>query len=1147
MYFINTSSGMGRPAFVPYFKLLKGVCQRILLRNALTRKQIIMRINLVAILITMSLTQAAASSFGQLVTLYKRDASLNEVLKTIRSQTNYTFLYNSGLLKNAQPVSVSLEKATLEEALNACFENQNLTFKIIEKTVLIKRKEIGILDKVANYLNAIDVKGKVLDEDGKPLPGATVQVKNTTKTVLTNEKGEFELKGVDEKATLVISFVGYTSKQVPVNQTSPLLVSLQPNPSELAEVNVAVGYGAVRKRDLTGSVSLVNVEEMQKQPAFSLDVALAGRAPGVMVVKSSGAPGADASIRIRGASSVFGVNEPLYVIDGVPIQIGQGMGQDAFRSSKSFQVSPLAAINPEDIERIDILKDASGTAIYGSRGANGVILVTTKRGKGKPSLTLSYTGMTDRFIKDFDMLSSDELFQVATQAYKNAGSTIPADFIKYKGVSTDWRKLVTRNSYSNMLNLGVSGGLGDGQTNYAFSASMNNQAGVIKASGIDRYNIRGNIESEVVKSVKAGMNINYAKNISNGASSTFYYNIASYRPDIPVFDSKGRYAVYTDSIQSNPVARTLYTDNLKGDNLLASMFAEVRPLEFLRLRSTLSYNQTDNTTVNYTPSFDPFEIKNGRTGSRKDISYKFNSLIFDNTATVDKFFGKHYLNAMLGASYTSDKVNTMSLESTGFPDDFVLNNLGSAKSIQSHPSGGTLSGLESYFARANYNYNGKYYLTLTARSDKSTKFGPNNQWGFFPSGAFSWRISEEPFLKKYNWISDLKFRASTGKTGSANLADFLYATFFSTNVSGYSAFHNGQNGVILESTPNPSIRWESTNQTDMGLDFAFLDNKIRGSVDVYRKYTKDLLLNVAIPFETGTRSQTLNVGDISNKGFEFVIGADVINQGKFKYTTDINFNKNIGRLEKLNAGAATALNDFKEGDLLGTVFGYRVAGIFQTQAEITALNQASPNNKLYQSAKTGPGDFKFVDVNGDGYISDKDRTKLGNSEPKFFGGWNHVLRYAGLEGSFLFYFSYGQKLQNGAKASSGIYNSNKNYYRSVLNGWSEDNKNTDLPRNVYLDPNQNARTSDYFVEDGSFLKLKNVQVAYYINPAKWTKQQVRQIKLYAGVTNLFILTKYDGPDPENGTSTGSGLLAGGYDSGIYPSTRTFNFGFNIIF
>jgi len=1119
--------------------LLAPLCKK---RGLITKTILVMK--LIVFLIAFTCLQVSATGYAQKISVTKKNASLEEVLSAIESQSGYTVLFNSNVLQRAKAVTINLKNSSLTEALDAVFAGQMLTYTIDNKSIVVKNKTLSLVDQAIQYFKAIDVKGVILDEGGGPLPGATVQVKGAKKMVFTNNKGEFTLNDVEEDAVLVISYVGYLPKELKARKDLGAIV-LKMADGQLEEVNVAVGYGAVKKRDLTGAVSLVNVEEMQKQPAFSLDVALAGRAPGVMVVKSSGAPGADASIRIRGASSVFGVNEPLYVIDGVPIQIGQGNGSDTYRSTKSFQISPLAAINPEDIERIDILKDASGTAIYGSRGANGVILVTTKKGKGKPSLTLSYQGMIDRFVKDFDMLSSDELFQVATQAYKNAGTTFPTDFIQYKGVNTDWRKLVTRNSYSNMLNLGLRGGIGNGQTNYSFSASMNNQAGVIKRSNIDRYNIRGNIESEIVKTIKAGANINYAKNISNGASSTYYYNIASYRPDIPVFDKNGKYATTIDSVQGNPVARLLYTDKLTGDNLMASLFAEARPFEFLRLRSTISYNQTDNITVNYTPGFDPFEIKNGRKGSRKDNNTKFSSLIFDNTATFDKFFGKHYLNAMVGASYTSDKSSFTNLESVNFPDDFVLNNLGSAGSIQGYGSGGTVSGLESYFARANYNYNGKYYLTFTARSDKSTKFGPNNQWGFFPSGAFSWRISEEPFLKDYNWISDLKFRASTGKTGAANLGDFLYRTFFSSTGSSTS-FYNGQNGVILNGVPNPSIRWESTTQTDMGLDFAFFNNKLRGAVDVYRKYTKDLLLNVAIPFETGASTQTINVGDISNKGFEFVIGADIVNHGKFKYTTDINFNMNVGRLEKLNSGKATALNDFKEGDVLGSVFGYRVAGIFQTQDEINALNQASPT-KLYQAAKTAPGDFKFVDVNGDGRISDSDRVKLGNAEPKFFGGWNHVLRYGGLEGSFLFYFACGQKLQNAPKASAGIYTTNKNYYRSVLNGWSEDNKSTDLPRNVYGDPNQNARTSDYFIEDGSFLKLKNVQIAYYINPAKWMKQQVNQIKLYAGVSNLFILTRYDGPDPENSTSTGAGLIAGGYDGGIYPSTRTFNFGFNIIF
>lgn len=1122
-------------------------------RTILSRKflRIFMMTKLTLLLVIAFSLQVSAHAVAQRVTLQVKNAQLQDVMKEVYKQTGYSFLADKELLRRAKPVNIQLQEVSLETALKQIFADQGFGYEMADRIISAKadKKQMGLETKTL-VMAFTEVRGRVVDSVGNPLEGASIRVINsrgqrTALQATSDRNGQFLLQNVPEDARLVISYAGHVTQTLRAAANLGQIV-LQTATAAMEEVEVVVGYGAVRQRDLTGSVALVDVAEMQKQPAFNLDVALAGRASGVMVTKTSGAPGAEASIRIRGASSVFGINEPLYVIDGVPIQIGQGMGMDDYRSTKSFQISPLAAINPEDIERIDILKDASGTAIYGSRGANGVILVTTKRGKGgqKPSLSLNYQAMTEEFVKDFEMLTSQELFDVATEAYRNAATPMPTDFLQYQGVNTNWRELVTRNSYSDMLNLGLRGGLGNGNTNYAFSASMNNQAGVVKGSSIDRYNIRANMESEVVETVKVGANVNYAKNNSDGLSSTFYYNIATYRPDIPVFDANGRYASTIDSVQANPVAKTLYTNNLAGENLLASLFAEFNVANMLKFRSSLSYNQTDNITENYTPSFDPFEIRNGRRGSRKDINFTFNSLIFDNTITLDKFFGKNYINAMVGASYTADERSSMQIESVNFPDDFVLNNLGSAGSIQSYTTGGSVSGLESYFTRVNYNYDGRYYLTVTARADKSTKFGPNNQWGFFPSGAFAWRISEEPVLRDYDWISDLKFRASTGRTGAANLGDFLYSTFFSSGAR--NSFHDGKNGVILNTVPNPSVRWETTNQTDIGLDFSFFNNRIRGAVDLYWKYTNDLLLNVSIPFETGASSQIMNVGDVSNRGFEFVIGGDVVRREKFSYTTDFNFNRNVGRLEKLNGGSGSALNNFKEGDLLGSVFGYQVAGIFQTQDEITALNQESPTN-VYQSARTAPGDFKYIDTNGDGYISASDIVKLGSAEPKFFGGWNNVLRYGDLETSILFYFSYGQKLQNGAKSSLGIYTTDKNYYRSVLDAWTPENPDTDHPRNVFRDPNNNARTSDYFVQDGSFLKVKNIQVAYYLNPAKWTRNQINQVKIHAGVSNLFILTDYDGVDPEVSTATGGGLIPGGFDSGAYPSTRTFNFGFNIIF
>lgn len=1085
--------------------------------------------------------QVSASANAQRVTLNVDQAPVEEVMRAIYQQTGYSFLADRALLDQAKPVSVHVENVELKDALKAIFRGQRIDYQLSGKIISATKRQQA----------DIQVRGMVVDQSGEALPGATVRVLAPSGTSIslqtaTDEQGRFVLSDVPEGSRLEISFVGHRTRTLAAKSDMGR-ITLELSTASVEEVQiVAVGYGNVEKRDLTGAVSTVNVTEMQKQPAFRLDVALAGRAPGVMVTKTSGAPGAEATIRIRGASSVFGINEPLYVIDGVPIQVGQGMGMDDYRSTRSFHVSPLASINPADIESIDILKDASGTAIYGSRGANGVILVTTKRGKGghKPTLSVGYQAMTDRFVKDFDMLTSRELYTVAEEAYANAGQDLPGDFVQYQGVNTNWRDLVTRNSYSDMLNMSLRGGVGNGQTNYALSASMNNQVGVIKSSGIDRYNLRASIESEVNDMLKVGTNLNWTRNNTQGLSNSYYYNIATYRPDVPVFDEMGRYATTTDSVSGNPVAKTLYTNELTNTSLMASLFAEVQLFNMLRFRSTLSYNKTDDITVNYTPSFDPFEIRNGRRGSRDDIHYKFNSLIFDNTLTLDKFFGSHYLNAMVGASYTGDRRDFSNIESVNFPDDYVLNNLGSAGAIQSYATGGSVSGLESYFARANYNYQGKYYLTFTARADKSTKFGPNNQWGFFPSGALAWRISQEEFMKEYAWLSDLKLRASTGKTGAANLGDFLYSTFFSAGGNG--SFHDGLNGVTLNTVPNPSIRWETTHQTDIGLDFAFLNNRIRGAVDLYWKYTKDLLLNVPIPFETGASSQIMNVGDISNKGFEFVIGGDLIRKEHLRYTTDINFNKNTGRLEKLNGGSSTALNNFKEGDPLGSMFGYRVAGIFQTQEAIDALNEKSPNG-FYQSSQTSPGDFKYVDINGDGYISSSDVVSLGSAEPEFFGGWNHVLRYHNLEASLLFYFSYGQRLNNSVKSSLGIFDTDKNYSRAVLNAWSESNRDTDHPRNVFRDPNNNGRASDYFIQDASFIKVKNLQLAYYLDPEHWTGNRVDQIRIHAGVSNLLTLTSYDGIDPEVSSPAGAGLVAGGQDIGAYPSTRTFTFGFNIIF
>lgn len=1101
-------------------------------RGNFTQILMVMRLTLFFLFIASFAVSAPTAS--QTVSLSGKNMPLKEVFSAIKKQTGFVVFYKNDLLENTRPVTLTVADVPLADFLATVLLEQPLNFRFVGNTIVLSRKPSSL----SILMPPPPVTGTILSSDGTPLEGASIKIKGSSIGTASDAGGRFSIEA-NPGQVLVITYTGYRDKEITVTDRRVLTVKMEIQNAVMQEV--VVGYGSVRKKDITGSVSVIDVEEMQKQGAFSLDVALAGRAAGVMVTKSSGAPGADASIRIRGATSIFGINEPLYVIDGVPVQIGQGLGMEEYRNTKSFQLSPLSSINPEDIESIDILKDASGTAIYGSRGANGVVLVTTRKGKGgaKPTVSLGYNASFDAFVKDFEMLSSEEMVKVATEAYSNNGQTLPADFLQYPETNTDWRNLVTRRSYSDAWNVSLRGGSLDNETIYSFSASTNDQRGVIKGTEFKRYSIRGNVESQIVKMFKLGTNINYTNNNTDGLSNTFYYNIVTYRPDIPVFDPDGRYATSLDSVQGNPVAKTTYIANVKNENLLLSVFGELRPFEFLRIRSTLSYNKTGNTTVNYTPSYDPFEFSNDRKGSRDDIQYDFSSMVFDNTITFNKFIKAHYINAVVGSSFTSDKRNSLNIESVNFPDDFVLNNLGSAGSIQKYVSGGSLSGLESYFFRANYNYDSKYYFTFTARSDKSTKFGPDNQWGFFPSGAFAWRASKEGFLQDKLWLSDLKVRASIGRTGAANLGDFLYSSFFST--AGNGSFYNAQNGVILSSVPNPSLKWETTTQTDFGIDFALFNNRLRGAIDIYRKYTRDLLLNVDIPNETGASSQILNVGDLSNKGLEFVIGGDVVKARDFSYTSDINLSFNRAKLEKLNEGWGT---DMEEGDPLGAVFGYQTAGIFQTQAEVIALNEKSPNG-FYQASKTSAGDLKFVDQDKDGSISSSDIVKLGNAEPDFYGGWNNVFRYKGLEASLLFYFSYGQLLQNAAKGTLGIYTTDKNYYRTVLDAWSPKNTTTDHPRNVKNDPNRNARSSDYLIQDGSFFKLKNLHIAYYLNAKRFTGGQVSQIKVFAAATNLFILTGYDGVDPEVSTSLSSGLMPGGYDSGAYPSTRTFSIGFNL--
>ena len=1062
------------------------------------------------------------------VTIRYNYASLSNCLKQLQAMSGVSISFNESDVARYIINDLNFQETSVEQIITRLLQNTSLQFREVNNGLVIFSRTRS----VSKPLQSKKIKGIVKEEDGRPVAGASVQVKGSFRGVYTGSDGQFEVNVPEGKGVLQISSTGFEAQSVAAVD-SMVTIILKKDNKQLESV-VVVGYGQVNKKDVTGSVSSVKGDELNKMNSSNFDAMLTGRAAGVHVVKSSGAPGAVASIRIRGGTSAVGNNEPLYVIDGIPVELGDGFGNAAYQNDSRNKISPLASINSEDIESIDILKDASATAIYGSRGANGVVIVTTKRGRrgDKPNITFDVNSAADKFVKQYNMLNAEQYHNLVKSAYPS----LPASYIAYPSMpdaNTNWVDEAIRTSYSNNVYLNINGGSPTGNTLYSFSGGLTKQEGPIRHTDFSRQNLKASLETTLFDRLRFGTNINFSLNENNGRGNGQYYLIARYRPDVPVYDLKGNYGASPDSVTSNPVARMRQPNKVRSQMVMASFFGEVELIKGLLFRSTFSATTTKGTSEEYTPSTDVFEIRNKRKGSRADFINSGSSRIFDNTLTYNQRYGDHAINAVAGASWSLTKSTFTNLNTTSFVDDEVLNDIGSANSMQSFTSGGAISGLASYFLRANYNFAGKYYVTFTGRADHSTKFSPVNRWGYFPSGALAWRISREDFMLGSKLFNDLKLRVSYGKTGSANFADFQYSTFFKSG-----NYYGGNNAVAVNTIPNPDIRWEATYQLDAALDFNMLNNRLRGSLGYFRKVTHDLILDREIIRETGGRTQPANLGDFLNQGWEFQIGSDVVNNNKFAYLVDVNITRYRSKVLKLNSGSYL---NMKEGQPIGHFTGWKVAGIFQDQAEIDALNAKAPGG-TYQSNNTRPGDFKFVDANGDGVINDDDEVVLGKSEPDFYGGWNNIFRFKNLEISALFNYSFGNRVDNTGYKSMVIFtNNNSNYSDQILGAWTPENPGARLPRAVVNDPNRNNRDSDYFIEKASFFKLKNVQVSYLIRNNLLRSVFVSGIRVYGSVSNVFVFTQYKGLDPEVNTAP-SNNFSQGTDSNIYPLTRTFTLG-----
>jgi len=1147
------------------------------------------------------LLQASARSYSQ-ITLNETNAPLEKVLKTIKKQTGYAIFYDYNDVKNAT-VSIQVSDASIDQALSICFKGFPISFKVIDKNIVITKKPETLVGKIIDMLTpARNITGKVTDEDG-PLIGVSVIVKGTNHATTTNDRGEFSLNGIKENDIIIFSYIGYQSQEVIVKNQASFNVKLQKNVTGLNDV-VVIGYGTTQRKDLTGAVSTVSGKSIENVPFNTIDNALAGRAAGVQVTKSDGTPGGAVRIRIRGSSSLLGGNDPLYVIDGVPLQVQSNyvdpgytlssplgsataggnsvvsdVGISGLSSSFINGLNSLGGLNPDDIESITILKDASSTAIYGSKAANGVVIITTKRGKNdmKPSITASYYTTVSSQYNAPHLLDASQYRTLLTEAAKNQidfnnASGYPlsenADLILnhadafFGTANTDWVKLVTRTAVSHNAEIAVQGG--GNASKYFSSISYNNTPGVVKATDFQRISGKINLENDISSKFRFVTNIIIGYTDQDIGDNAYAQALVA-RPDIGPYDASGNLVNFDqqgeqNSPFTNPVALLNATNNAKTVTLLGSISAIYDITKDLQFKSSGSLNMLAYNQRNFTPSYLDVGSAYGNVTNAGGIGGNSNRRMSDwfieNTLTYNKEFNKNNsLNVLVGQSYETTKASFFSATGAGYPNDNVLTGLSSAVTplyVSGDDPTMPQSYLLSFYARANYTLMNKYLFTFTGRTDGSSKFGPNNKFGYFPSGAIAWRISQENFLKNAKWIDDIKFRGSYGLTGTQNIGDQMYRTLFSPHS------YAGGSALIPSQLGNDAIRWESTREADAGLDVSLFNSRFTATIDYYNKQTSGDLLSFPIAPSSSYTSLLTNAVGIKNTGLEVTVGGDVVRTTDFKWSASVNatFNKStvthlnpdadltqipsLSGLETLPSfyGGNTALI---QGKPLGILAGQIVTGIIKTQAQSDAYKKLLGFLAPYYA--TGIGDPMFQldpSTAADGYESPAYNQIIGYGAPKYYGGITQGFTYKKFDLSFYFTYSVGGHILWGDHAASTEFQGIANANATILDRYYPGNTNTNEPR-LILDYGS-IGTTNLDVFSSSYLKLRTLTLNYNLTGSNWFKRAgIKNASLFISATNIFTITKYPGNDPEISDDPYS--VSGGYfDESNYPTIRTYSIG-----
>jgi len=1138
----------------------------------------------VSALLVSGLLTLSAQTANKRISYSAQNQPLTTVLEQLEKQSGYyKFNYNMSDLQGVS-VSANAQDQTVPQITLDALKGTGLKAQVKGKFIQIVKLPTS-------------VQGTLLSEtDGLPIIGATVIVKGGRTGSITDADGHFQINHLPAEAEqLMISYVGYVTKVVDIKPGN-MRVTLKESTESLEET-IVVGYGSTQRKDLTGSVSTVKVEEIQNLPSVSVDDAMIGKVAGVNIVKADGAPGGAVRFRIRGGASLSGSAEPLYVIDGIPTEINNNYiastvteqvnpleaanyGEDfnnAISGNFTRGLNNLAGLNINDIESITVMKDASATAIYGSKAANGVVIITTKRGsrEQKPTINFNYSFSITNPLKE-ELCNGEQYIQGLTSAYQtsiknmqhlaeldptfaaSAASKIAsteqklAQLPTYGNANTDWLDAILRTGAAHNADLSVSGG--SNRSRYYTSLSLTQQDGTLIGTDFRRLSGKTSLDADITSRVHFQSNVMYSYT-KNNINSGVYSQAMSAPPILPIYNEDGSYADYSSigGVGSsymgfqNPVAVAQSTNLARTYSIKGSIGLTIDLMEGLNFKSVYSVDWSNYGQVNYTPSFVKvggyYGASDSEGGMGSQSESQSTNVFWENTLNYNKTWNdNHRLDAVVGQAWEESRLSYFSAAAKGYPDDTYLNNLSSAayatKVAGSNPSSTTA--LLSFYARANYVFKDRYLVTLTGRSDTSSKFAKAHRTGFFPSGALAWRINEESWLRDVKWIDELKLRASMGRTGTQHIASYQFLTLYSPGD------YAGSNALYPTQLGNDDIRWEETSQRDLGLDFSFLRGRLSGTVAYYHKTTDGALLSITAPPSTGFSTYTTNIAKIQNKGFEFEVNAELLRMKDWRWTASMNiaFNRskvlNIGG-DYSNAQDRDALNLgtslVKEGESLGILCGRLTDGLIETEEQLQDYMQRFGYWK-YMQCDLGIGSVMYKLDESGMYYEDE----IGNCTPDFFGGFNTALSWRNWSLQANFTFSYGNDLIYQKDVNDCSFSSTSNRSTRVLDASSHGNY-TGRPVSTY---NTTYMLTDQNVYDASYLKLQSLSLCYALTPVVCQRLGLTSASVYCTGTNLFTITKYPGPDPAVSDDPYS-ITGGGRDVSAYPTVKGFTMGVRVAF